>query len=374
MLKVEYGPVLIYVALSSSARCGSIKVLLGQVLPGGVLRGSVLSSLARQGVSWRGKVLSGRARHGEVLHGNVGFGSILAFLGFVRSCPVRLRNVEHGVVRQCKVKQGSISVLRGLAWHGTVLSCLVRQRMARFFRAWFGMVVCCPLSSGKATFFVVWHGVLERGPVRLGQVVFGRLWHFMVRSGIVGRSTAERGFVLHGKVSSWLGEVLIGIVGFIGALYCLVRSYCGMVRSVEALHGILKYGPVKHCMAGLGAIWSCDVQRGGVWSCLARYAKALFWKGGAVQSEVRHAKLSLRSGVVRCGTVLSGFARLRAVGQALLRRHYGLAWPGEVGRCMASFALALLRLGSVLLSQVRRVPVLQGFVRLGVHGYGGVTT
>jgi len=134
----------------------------------------------------------------------------------------------------------------------------------------------------------------------------------------------------------------------------MVRSYCGVAWSREALHGIAKFGPAKHSMASLGALWSCDVQWGGVWSCL-----------------VRHGKLSLRH-----GTEGSGFARLSAVGQALVRHYLGWAWSCEAGRCMARFASAFLRLGIVLLSRVWRGPVRLcpatcGTVSQG-HGYGGI--
>jgi len=246
-----------------------VKVVHGQGWGGGVLWGSVLSSKARLGVILRG----------------------LALYGTVLSCPVRLSKVVSG------------EVFRGVALHGGVGSC--------------------PAGSSGA-----WLGKVRR---------------FIARSGCAGWATVERGFVWqgtalswqggveqsevrYGKLSSWLGEVLFGVVGFIGALYSKVRSYCGMVWSVEALHRIVEFCPVKYCM-------------------------------------VLRAKALSRLSIVRCGTVQSGFARLRAVGQALLRRHLGFVWSCDVGRCMASFALASLRLGSVLLSQVRRGPVLQGPVR-----------
>lgn len=78
------------------------------------------------------------------------------------------------------------------------------------------------------------------------------------------------------------GDVLLGVAGFVGVLYSMVRSYCGVVWSREARYGIAKFCPVKYCYA--------------------RHAKALL----------------LRSGIVWCSTVVSGFARLRAAGQALL--------------------------------------------------------
>lgn len=82
------------------------------------------------------------------------------------------------------------------------------------------------------------------------------------------------------------GDVLFGVAGFVGVLYSMVRCYCGVVWNREARHGIAKSCPVKYCYA--------------------RYAKAL-----------------LRSGIVWCSTVVSGFARLRAAGQALLSLRCG---------------------------------------------------
>lgn len=187
-----------------------VKVFFGQVWPCGVLWSPVLSSLARQGLSW---------------------------LGIVRPCPVRYRDVWLGF----------IMVLRGLALYSTVLSCPVRSVKARCGRPFRGMVSrggagSCPAGSGG-----VWLGKVRR---------------FLVRSGSVGRGTVERGFV-------WLGK----------------------------------------------ALWLAWWR-----GCLVRLAEVIF----------------------RRGIVESGFARLRAVGQALV-----LLWFGGV----------------------------QGMVRLGVsgfHGYGSM--
>jgi len=279
-----------------------VKLMHGQGLLGGVLWSSALSSLVWQGVLSRG----------------------LALLGFVRSCPDRQRKVKQGSISVLRgpvwrspawwrdAGHGFISVLRGLVLYGTVLSCPVRQRMARFFE--------------------VWLGVAGRSPVRLGQVVLGRVWRFMLRSGCAGRATVERGFVWHGKVLSWFGEVLLCAVGFIGALYAKVRFYCGVVWSVEALHSVVKFGPVKYSL-------------------------------------VMQAKVSSRHGIVRCRTVVSGFARLRAVGRGMLRRYLGFVWSGEVGRCIARRASAFF--GRVLIGLVRRGPAMFSPVGYGIHGYGG---
>jgi len=78
-----------------------------------------------------------------------------------------------------------------------------------------------------------------------------------------------------------------------------------------------------------------------------------------------YVKAILRSGIVMYGTVRSGLARLRAVGQALLKRYLGLAWSCEVGRCIARQASALIRLGLVRRGPVRFSPVGHAF-----HGYG----
>jgi len=202
--------------------------------------------------------------------------------------------VLRGSVLSSKARLGAIDVLRGLAWHGGAVS----------------------------------------GPVGSSGVWLCKLRHYY---GFVLRGRVERGFLWQGKAFRgvvWSRDVLLGAAGFIGALYSKVRSYCGVVWSVEALHGIVKFCPVKHCM-------------------------------------VLRAKALSRLSILRRGTVRSGFARLRAAGQALVRRHLGFVWSCDVGRCMASFALASLRLGDVLLCEVWWSPVLQGQVRLGLHGYGG---
>lgn len=210
------------------------------------------------------------------------------WLALVRSCPARLRNARQGIIgaRRAKVEQ---STLR----HGFI-------RVLRCLAEW-----------GPAL-----------GQVLFGSVKYGKVWKFMVRSAAVARGTVGRGFVwfgvlrccadrwgkllygvvLRGKVLLWSGEVvLLGSVGWIGALYARVRSYCGVVWSREALHGIVKFGPVKHCTVML--------------------AKALF----------RH------------GTVGSGFARLRA-GQGLVRRYFGIALRGWVMRGRVGFGYGNVRL------------------------------
>jgi hypothetical protein len=230
-------------------------------------------------------------------------------------------------VGSSRVRHGLIDVLRGMALYSTVLSCPVRLRKLWFGRAFRGIVL---------------HGGVETGPAASSGVCHGKVsfWH-----GGVMQSE-----VRHGKLLSWSGEDRFGVAGFGGLLYGLVRFYCGLVRCIEALHGIVKFCPVKYCVVlrGKALFWHGIAWRGSVGRCLARYAKAF----------LRH------------GTVESGFVRLCAAGQALVRRY--LAWPGEAGRCMARFASVSSRLGDVLLCKVRRGPVLQGRVRLGLHGYGGI--
>jgi len=266
----------------------------------------------------------------------------------VRSCPARLRNV----------RQGLITVLRGLSLHGTVLSCpvrLVKVMSAEVFRGVvsYGGAGSCPAGSSGA-----W---------------FSRVRRFMVRSGCAGWATVERCFVLYGKVRFyrgvvwrcpvwccgeggvlhskvrsycgmvwrcpvWLcgvqwgtvlqGKVLLwhGLEGWCGAKrgsaqHGLVSFYCGVVWSVEALHGIVKFCPVKHCVAGLGIIlvWCGDVRWGAGRSCLVRHAELSFWQGGVLNG------IAWRGSVGRC-FVESGLVRLGAVGQALLS-----LWLGPVG-------------------------------------------
>ena len=76
---------------------------------------------------------------------------------------------------------------------------------------------------------------------------------------------------------------------------------------------------------------------GGVLSCLVLLGKALFWQGGVVQSEVHYAEVSLRR-----GTVESGFARLRAAGQALVSLSSGMVTQGSVMRGAASSRFGLV--------------------------------
>jgi len=331
MLKVRNCGVRCGVVLSSMVRQGVSWL-------GIVLRSWAKNGEPRHGLSWRGRVRSGRAQYGEVLHSKVRYGSIrrgLAWLRIVRSCPVRSRDV----------RQGFITVLRGLSLHGTVRSCPVRLR--------------------KAWLFEVWHGMAVLGPVRLGHVLFGsaRLGTvrcFMVRPGCAGWATAERGFVLYGKVRFYHGMVWrcpVWCCGEGGVLHSMVRFYYGMVWRCPVwlcgvqwgtvLHGKVllwhglegrcgeKRGSAQHGSAELGVTWYGDVLRCGVLlglSWLGKLLCGMVWSVEALHGiakfcpvkhcmaslgVIRQAKASLRSGIARHGTAESGFARLRAVGQAL---------------------------------------------------------
>jgi len=157
-----------------------------------------------------------------------------------------------------------------------------------------------------------------------------KVFRGVVSHGGAGSCPAGSGGVWLCKVLSWFGEVLLCVVGWIGVLFSKVRSYCGVAWSVEALHGVVKFGPAKYSVAGSGVFWSGDVRRGAVLYSAVWHAKALFWQGGVEQSEVHQAKLSLRCGIVRRRTVVSGFARLCAVGQALVRHYFGTVLLGNV--------------------------------------------
>jgi len=142
------------------------------------------------------------------------------------------------------------------------------------------------------------------------------------RPGCAGRATVERGFVWQGKVrffEVWSGLAMSCFVlwGVGGVLYSEARSCCGVAWNREALHGIVKFGPVKHCVA--------------------RCAKAL-----------------LRSGIAMYGTVRFGLALLCAAGQALVRFYFGLARQGGA-------LLSTARQGKVFVRPCE-VGVMRGYV------------
>jgi hypothetical protein len=171
----------------------------------------------------------------------------------------------------------------------------------------------------------------------------------------------------YSKARSYCGVVLSGEARYVMVEFCpvmqsKVRSYCGMVWNREALHSLVKFCPVKHGSAGLGITWSGDVRWSAVRKRAVMQAKALFWQGGVLRGsvgrclvmcakalfgDVKHslagrssawsAKVLLRSCVVRSGTVGSGFARLRAAEQALVKFYSGRLVQGGVKLCVAWF-------------------------------------
>jgi len=135
-----------------------------------------------------------------------------------------------------------------------------------------------PVGSGG-----VWHDV-SLGASRRGADFWGKVLH---------------GFVLWGKVFRGLVlfcEALLGAAGQIGVLHCRVRAYFDVD---EALHSIVMFCPVRHCIVSLGVFWKgglqrCIVLRGSVGRCFVRFARVL----------------------LRCRTVGFCFVRLGAAGQA----------------------------------------------------------
>jgi len=225
---------------------------------------------------------------------------------------------------------------RGLALHRTALSCPVRYRkalQAKAFRAvaWYGGAGSGPAGSSGVWFSKLRQGISRRGPAA------------------VGRCTLERCFVSYGKLRhfvAWFSDVLFGVVELIGVMHSKVRFYCGLA-------------------------WKDGVGKSELGPCVARLSKALFWQGGVEQSEAHIAELSLMSGMARHGTVGSGFARLRAAGQGLLKYYLGLVLPCEVGRSVVKQGQVLFGLGQARRGPVRQGPAKSGFASLTIHGYGG---
>jgi hypothetical protein len=71
------------------------------------------------------------------------------------------------------------------------------------------------------------------------------------------------------------GDVLFGLAGRVGVLYCMVRSYCGMVWNREVLHRVVKFCPVKYCYARHA---KALLRRGQVWFCTALQSDVLCGK------------------------------------------------------------------------------------------------
>jgi hypothetical protein len=250
---------------------------------GSVRRSVVLSSSARYGVIRLGNALRGPARFGSVRSCYARYGDILAWLGLARSSPARLSKAWHGL----------IDVLRGMTLYGTVLSCPVRHSKALY----------CKVLS--------WCGGAGSGPAGSCRVWLCKARHFLARSAADVRGTVERSFAWHGELPFWRGIVLYR----------------------EVLHRVVKSCPAKHCKAlrakallWLGEVLFCVLGIGGVLYGMAKRAGALL-------------------GMVKCGTVGSGFARLRAVGRALVLLRLATAGRGFARLCRARFCLVLSRPG-----------------------------
>ena len=161
-------------------------------------------------------------------------------------------------------------------------------------------VLSCPVRLSKVWQAVIeaWYGIAGQCPVQLGQVQFGsaklcRVWRFLARSGCAGWATMEQCFV-------WRGGVFRGSA--------LLRR-C-MVWMREALNGVAKSGPVKHCYAWRGRLssWFGEVLIGVVGRSgvllgrvLLRFGNVMW--GLARRSFVRQASVSLRLAAAVCGFV-----------------------------------------------------------------------
>jgi len=349
-------------------------------------------------------------------------------LGLVRPCPARSCNVRHcaiwrgavwyrglrsSPVWRCRVRQGFITVLRGLALCRTVLSCPVKLCEAWLFEAWCGLAEWSPallgqvllgsvgqgtsclgivlrswvmdgevmhgfswrgtVLCGRAQYSEVLHGRVKRSSVGLGkasswqggveksEVRYSRVRCFLVRSCCAVWGSAGRSFVWHGKVFRgfvWFSDVLFGVAGFIGVLHSKVSSYCGLVKSgraarCEAGHGFAFYGK------DFILVWSGDVLFGGVEK----------GRGSVLRSKVRSYY-----GLVRFLLGLVG--RVGAL-YCKARPYCGVVWNREVLHRMVKFcpvkycyvrsAKVLLWFGDAKYSLAGRCSACQGkaLLRLG---------
>ena len=191
--------------------------------------------------------------------------------------------------------------------------CVVLSSLARYgvIVAWLGTARSCPDWRGN-----VWHGLIE---ALQGLASYGTVLSCPARFCKARRGVSSYGVELWG-----------------GVLSCWVKS-CLVLQ-----------GSVRRFMArSCGLAWG-TVERGFV-----LLGKVSFWQGGVVQSEVRYAEPLLRYGLAKCGTVVSGFALLRAVGQGLLSLSHGVEKQGSVMRgaarcCKLQFGKVLLWPGSVM--------------------------
>ena len=141
--------------------------------------------------------------------------------------------------------------------------------------------------------------------------------------------------------------------GSSGVWFCKARHFLarsGSAGWTTARHCVSRYGLVRSCLVPWGSVGYCTV-----WFCLARH-----YFGRVVRCKARFSVL--RHALFRRGTAGSGFARLCAAGQAMVRRHLGLVWPGEVGRCIARQGLGFMRSGVVTQGSVMRGAVSCGLV------------
>jgi len=244
------------------------------------------------------------------------------------------------------------------------------------------------MSSG-----VAW-GTVERCFVWLGKVFRGIEWFGDVLFGAVGFIGALHGMAWSCKALSRLCEALIDSVVHSVALHGLARraealfwqggveqsdvlnsdvsqakvlSRRGVVWSREALNGIVKFGPMKHCyarfsklhrfVARFGNVKWCLVSQGRVWVAFSRSCvvnKGSVGRGAAKCSRARLALALLRRGQVWLGTVLPS-----------------KAWYCEVSSRFGRALLGFVMRSPVRLGSVKRSFAMRGTPRLGVHGYGG---
>lgn len=160
----------------------------------------------------------------------------------------------------------------------------------------------------------------------------------------------------------WIGGEGSCPVGSCPAWFCKARYF--KVRT-----GTVAWGTVERCFA-----WLCKVRRhlarlstvgqsgvglGSAKRCEVFQGEVSFWQGGAVQSEVRHSKLSLWFGEVL----------LSVVGLCGVRYGEALSWRGDVLRCGERFAELLC--GIALRGERRHCKLVFGraLLRSGIAGY-----
>lgn len=203
---------------------------------------------------------------------------------------------------------------------------MVLSSSARYGVSWLGLGRSCPARLRKA-----WHGLIDvlRGLALYGTVLSCpvRLWKARLA-----------------KVLLWYGGAVSGPAGSSRAWFC--KAWHFLARS-----GADGWATVERGFVWLGKVFCCIVLNGEVLFrvvkfcpakyCYARYAEALF----------------------RRGTVGSGFARLRAVGQGSLLLRSGVEDQGSVMRGAASCGLARCYRGLVRLRMALQCGVVYGNLR-----------